>query len=89
MKGAPNERVNLRNARFRDDTGPLDPDCPCPACTTVAAGYLHHLVRAHEPLAVTLLTMHNVTTMNRLMAEIRVGIETDTLDDVESAWLAA
>ena len=87
-KGAPGERVNLRNARFRGADEPLDPECPCPACTTVPAGYLHHLVRANEPLAAALLTVHNVTTMNRLMAEIRAAIPEGRLDAVTRAWLA-
>ena len=48
----------------------------------------NHLVKAGEPLAGTLLTAHNVVTMNRLMAEIRDALTTDTLDAVAAAWLA-
>ena len=87
MKGAPGERVNLRNARFRNQAEPLDPDCPCPACA-LPAGYLHHLVRAKEPLALSLLTAHNVTTMNRLMADIRAAIPAGRLAEVAAAWLS-
>ncbi|MCA8909967.1 MAG: tRNA guanosine(34) transglycosylase Tgt [Rhodospirillaceae bacterium] len=87
MKGAKGERVNLRNARFRTQADPLDPDCPCPACAR-PAGYLHHLVKASEPLALSLVTAHNVTTMTRLMAEIRAAIPAGRLAEVAAAWLA-
>ena len=71
---APGERVNLRNARFGDDSGPIDETCGCEACQHYSAGYLHHLVRVGELLGVMLVTLHNVFTMNRLMREVRAAI---------------
>lgn len=87
VKGARGERVNLRNARFREETGPIDPGCACPVCRRYAAGYLHHLVKAGEMLGMTLLSMHNVFTMTRLMAEIRQAIRDGTLDALSRDWL--
>ena len=88
-KGARGERVNLRNARFRDETGPIDDTCGCATCTHYAAGYLSHLVKADELLGLMLLAEHNVFTMTRLMAEIREAIGTGTLDAAEQAWVVA
>ncbi|MFM9111119.1 MAG: tRNA guanosine(34) transglycosylase Tgt [Prochlorococcaceae cyanobacterium] len=59
------ERWNLRNARFRHDHTPLDPPCPCLACRRHSRAYLHHLIRAEEMLARTLLSLHNLTTLLR------------------------
>ncbi|NBB82524.1 MAG: tRNA guanosine(34) transglycosylase Tgt [Alphaproteobacteria bacterium] len=87
-KGAAGERVNLRNARFREETGPIDETCACDTCRHYAAGYLSHLVKADELLGVMLLAQHNVFTMARLMAEIRDAIADGTLDAVKGAWLA-
>ena len=56
--------LNLRNARFADDTGPLDPACACPACTRHPAAYLHHLFRAGEMLGPMLLTWHNIQVLS-------------------------
>lgn len=87
VKGAPRERVNVRNARFRQEPGPIDETCGCETCATFSAGYLHHLLRADELLAITLLSIHNVFTMNRLMRDIRVAIADGLLADCRCAWL--
>ena len=86
VKGKEDERYNLRNARFREDTGPIDPDCDCHTCRNYSCGYLHHLLKAGELLGPSLVTLHNIHTMNRLMADIRMGIETCTLDTVDADW---
>src|SRR6202044_1391268 len=44
----PEGALNLRNARFSEDSGPLDPACPCPACLQFSRAYLHHVVKAGE-----------------------------------------
>ncbi len=86
-KGAPGERVNLRNARFGEDSGPIDETCGCEACQHYSAGYLHHLVRVGELLGVMLVTLHNVFTMNRLMREVRAAIAADRLADARTEWI--
>ena len=67
---------NLRNARFADDPGPLDPECDCPACARHSRAYLHHLFRAGEMLGPMLLTWHNLTYYQSLMRGIRSVIQT-------------
>ena len=66
--------INLRNARFAEDTGPLDPACPCPVCATWSRAYLHHLVRSNEMLGAMLMTEHNVWFYETLMADLRAAI---------------
>ncbi|MPT47652.1 MAG: tRNA guanosine(34) transglycosylase Tgt [Sphingobium sp.] len=66
--------LNIRNARFAEDMGPLDPDCSCPACTGWSRAYLHHLVKAKEILGAMLMTQHNIHFYQNLMQHIRNAI---------------
>ena len=66
--------INLRNARFAEDTGPLDPTCGCAVCGTWSRAYLHHLVRAGEILGAMLMTEHNLAFYGALMADLRAAI---------------
>ena len=86
MRGAPGERINLRNAAHRTDPRPIDETCGCDTCRQHSRGYLHHLIRAEELLGITLMVIHNVFTMNRLMCEVRAAIRQGTLDRTEAAW---
>lgn len=71
--------LNLRNARHAEDGRPLDGRCLCPACRTYSRAYLHHLAKAGEILGAMLLTAHNVTYYQDLMADLRDAIQTGTL----------
>ena len=72
MKG---KRLNLRNACHIDDRAPIDENCDCATCTEgYSRGYLHHLLKTKEVLAMTLISQHNVRFMVRLMQEIRAAI---------------
>jgi queuine tRNA-ribosyltransferase len=64
-------KLNLRNARFLDDGGPLDPQCRCETCRDYSRAYLAHLFRAEELLAYRLSSVHNVTYTLDLMGRIR------------------
>jgi queuine tRNA-ribosyltransferase len=66
--------LNLRNARFAEDEDPIEPDCPCPACTTFSRAYVHHLVRSGEILGAMLMTQHNLWFYQRLMQGLRDAI---------------
>ena len=66
--------LNIRNARFAEDQGPLDPRCACPVCTTWSRAYLHHLVKAGEMLGAMLMTQHNIHFYQALMQGMRDAI---------------
>jgi queuine tRNA-ribosyltransferase len=66
--------LNLRNARFAEDTNPIEQDCPCPACTTFKRAYVHHLVKSGEILGAMLMTQHNLWFYQRLMQGLRDAI---------------
>jgi queuine tRNA-ribosyltransferase len=88
VKGGEKERINLMNAQFKDDPDPIEAGCSCEACRTYSKAYIHHLLKAKEILALQLITLHNITYMNRLMEGIRQSLESDSLDEEEKKWLS-
>ncbi len=80
-------RINLRNARFRDDADPIDPECRCPACARYSRAYLRHLLRSRDPLAQRLLSLHNLMFYMMLMREIRQATEDCRLKELREDWL--
>jgi queuine tRNA-ribosyltransferase len=88
MPGVKGERVNLRNARFREDAKPVDETCDCYCCRNFSRAYLHHLLKAEELLGLQLLTQHNVAVMNRLTREIQAAIPEGGLDELKRKWVA-
>ncbi|MDZ7750820.1 MAG: tRNA guanosine(34) transglycosylase Tgt [Gammaproteobacteria bacterium] len=71
--------VRLRNARYRDDTGPVEEGCRCYTCRHYSRAYLHHLDRSREILGSRLNTIHNLHYYQGLMAGLRDAIATGTL----------
>ena len=69
-----NGPLNLRNARHAEDTGPLDENCACPTCQSYSRAYLHHLQKSGEILGAMLVTEHNLTFYQQLMAKMRSAI---------------
>ncbi len=79
--------LKMRNQKHQRDTRPLEEDCPCPACQH-SRGYIRHLFIAKEMLGPILLTVHNLTYYQRLMAGARAAIEADEFDAFHQAKLA-
>ena len=67
--------IKIRNARYRDDTRPLDPSCTCHTCGTFSRAYLHHLQKSNEITGARLNTLHNLHFYLNLMQEMRTAIE--------------
>lgn len=67
--------ANLRNAKHAEDSAPLDPHCTGDCCTKYSRAYLHHLIKSGEILGAMLLTEHNLTFYQALMAAMREAIE--------------
>jgi queuine tRNA-ribosyltransferase len=80
-------QVNLKVARFRDDTRPIDPGCDCYACTRYDRAYVRHLVVAGEWLAVRLVSIHNLRFLVRLAEEARVRVGEGTFEAWRTDWL--
>jgi queuine tRNA-ribosyltransferase len=68
-------RLNLRNAQFARDEGPLEDGCDCPACTRFTRAYIRHLVNQNELLGLRLLSLHNLRFLIDLTRGARSAIE--------------
>lgn len=80
--------LNITNARFAEDTTPLDESIDCPASRDYSRAYLHHLFKAGELLGQTLLSWHNVAYYQHLMARLRAAIAEGRLADFRDAFRA-
>ncbi len=81
-------QVNLKAARFREDTKPVDSGCDCYTCTRYDRAYLRHLVVSGELLSVRLLSIHNLRFLVRLGEEARRRIGDGTFQGWQRDWLA-
>lgn len=81
-------RINLKNARFRRDFTPLDPECSCETCTGYSRAYLAHLVREGELLADRLISLHNVSFVSELCRDARVAIQAGKFGVWSQGWSA-
>ena len=84
----PTGRINLRNARFKEDPAPIQEGCTCYTCQHFSRAYLRHLTIAKELLASHLSTLHNVHFLLDLMQRIRCAIENGTFTDLREEFLA-
>ena len=78
--------IKIRNARYRDDTRPLDEACACYACAHFSRGYLHHLQKVNEILGARLNTLHNLHYYQTLMRGLREAIAGGRLADFAAAF---
>ena len=83
------EHINLRNTCYTYDQRPLEPDCSCSTCHNVTRAYLHYLLKAGETIVHSLLMIHNVTFMNRMMEAIRTTLhhQPDQWNNLKEHWV--
>ena len=81
-------RLNIKNARYREDKGPIDDRCGCPVCLRYSRAYLRHLYASGEILGSVLNTIHNVRFYLDMMAEIRQAIRLGTFARFRTCFLA-
>ncbi|MBO7745510.1 tRNA guanosine(34) transglycosylase Tgt [Paenibacillus sp. MWE-103] len=79
-------RLVIRNAKFAEDFGPLDPECSCYTCTNYSRAYLRHLIKADETFGIRLTTIHNLHFLLELMRGVRQAIMDDRLLDFRNAF---
>ncbi|GGG20136.1 queuine tRNA-ribosyltransferase [Paenibacillus abyssi] len=79
-------RLVVRNAKYANDFGPLDPECSCYTCTNYSRAYIRHLIKADETFGIRLTTYHNLHFLLQLMRDVRRAIAEDRLLDFRDAF---
>ncbi len=79
--------LNLKNARFKEDKLPIDPECICPTCSRYSRGYLRHLFAAKEILGPMLVTHHNLQFLYTMMDQARNAINEGEFLSFKSSFL--
>ena len=72
--------INIKNAKYQLDDGPIDPQCQCPVCQGYSRAYLRHLFKAEEMLAMRFAVTHNLYFYNHLMQQIRDALDQGTFE---------
>ena len=80
--------LNLKNAEFAMQKGPIEECCACPACREFSRGYIRHLIKAEEILGLRLITLHNLHFYLDLMQQARCAIEADTFDQLRKRFVS-
>lgn len=80
--------LDLTHARFREDDGPVEEDCPCTACQRYSRSFLRHLFKSREILGPILLTEHNLVFMRRLLGRLREAILQGRFEAMRQEWSA-
>jgi queuine tRNA-ribosyltransferase len=80
--------LNLKNAEFAMQKGPIEEGCACPACREFSRGYIRHLVKAEEILGLRLITLHNLHFYLNLMCRARAAIEGQTFGRFRKEFVA-
>ncbi|MCQ2516801.1 MAG: tRNA guanosine(34) transglycosylase Tgt [Saccharofermentans sp.] len=79
-------RKIIRDARYAEDFGPMDPDCDCYACKNFSSSYVRHLLKAKEMFGQRLCTYHNIYFLVKLMEKVREAIAEDCLGDFRDSF---
>ena len=76
-----NGKMNIRNAKYKEDFTSIEENCDCYACKNYTKAYIRHLIVANETFGQRLLSIHNIRFLTKIMEDIRENIETDTLEE--------
>ncbi|WP_142827735.1 tRNA guanosine(34) transglycosylase Tgt [Planococcus soli] len=82
-------RLNIKNAAFKRDFGPIDDKCDCYTCKNYSRAYVHHLIRADETFGIRLTSYHNLQFLLNLMGQVRQAIREDRLGDFREEFFEA
>ncbi len=84
-----NGRINIKNAEYKEDFTPIDPDCDCYACKNYTKAYLRHLFIANETFGARLMSIHNIRFLINMMEGARQAIKEDRFNEFKQITLSA
>ena len=82
-----NGKLNIKNARFKEDFTPIEEDCDCYACKNYTRAYIRHLITAQETFGARLLSIHNIRFLIKMTEEIREAIDKGNFDEYSKNFL--
>ncbi len=80
-------KINLKNAKYKEDFTPISKECDCYACQNYTKAYIKHLINAEETLGARLLSIHNIRYLVKLMEEIRISIKNDNILEFKKKFI--
>ncbi len=80
-------KINIKNSKYKEDFTPVDTNCDCYACKHYTKAYIKHLINVNETFGARLLSIHNINFLHRLMDEIRINVENDTLEEFRDKFI--
>ncbi len=80
-------KINIKNAKFKEDFTPIQSDCDCYACKHYTKSYIRHLITANETFGARLLSIHNIRFLIKLTENIREAIKNDNLLEYKKEFL--
>ncbi len=79
--------INLNNAKYAEDTAPLDEECDCPVCQRYRRAYLRHLLKAKEMLGMRLAVLHNLYFYNKLLEKVRTAMDCGQFEELYKRYI--
>ena len=80
-------KINIKNAKYKEDFNPIEHDCDCYACKNYTKAYIRHLITANETFGARLLSIHNIRFLIKLTEELRIAIKEDNLLDYKEEFI--
>ena len=80
-------KINIKNAKYKEDFTPIDTECDCYACKNYTKAYIRHLIVANETFGQRLLSIHNIRFLIKLTEDLRKNIKNDTLLDYKDKFI--
>jgi len=80
-------KINIKNAKFKEDFTPIEENCDCYACKHYTKAYIRHLIVANETFGQRLLSIHNIRFLIKLVEDLRTAIKENTLLEYKEAFI--
>ena len=82
-----NGKINIKNAKYKEDFTPIEENCDCYACKHYTKAYIRHLIVANETFGQRLLSIHNIRFLTKLTEELRIAIKEDNILEYKDKFI--
>lgn len=80
-------KINIKNAKYKEDFTPIDQECDCYACKNYTKAYIRHLITASETFGQRLLSIHNIRFLTKMMEDMRKAIQEDKFEEYKKTFI--